>query len=1094
MERTKTYHKGILFWVDDSFIHHPFEKDIDIWVKLFGNESDKIFRLMDLKLKIATTYEKGKEMIDDLVDQEKQGVYVFCILDLYIPRNKQTEAYPSSVHGIKLANLVQDKGFNFVFLSTAVNMLGNKFSEVPFYQKKQGEQKIPETLIQLILKNFRANISWISVGDIMDELKDSSMKALSSQENKFSRNYFPFFSSFRDFVEHWESRPVLSKGFAVISRCPRAHGDPFVIQCLLVSIYSLVQRNPGKVHFRYINPKNQPFPDKIGNIPGKLNIIVLRIQTVNAADKTTAATTAKEFHELFKRVQKPDNIVYFILPNDESSEEYLDKVARDRRIIYEDLPSIRIGDSFTREALIRRSINLVFQNQVIYREDRKYNLGDIYLAHPEILVKPTSWVILSESTEIAEQLSDPFEIVDEFESALEIKLKNAPEDQINKIINGDPLKSSELLDVGMETLKKDFSEEKFEKTFNNHWLPRALRLWLSMSWHFPYGLDHNVGKTSYRFHEEKESQWEEFSLSVLMDLISQYRLNDDFVDLNMVYNFLKHNALEKLLAHRTAEAEGMDISNDDWAGLSAERWPYQKYPIPTALTKRLKNAGRSLWVDTDHFNLAQMFPSTRLHHKYLDNVVDQMGGRLRVLEKQCPYLPGEWAFYIDKFIHLIRKSRIPSAWNDKKNKEIIYHSLMDFQNNVMPISFIAYNIWCGKFDNTKERDKVFKTLATCSGFGTLINKISPLRKDNLFIFLRPTIDIFVDSKLNALQNFSRTLDLNNEYRSAYRLNKLVEELKRKGRLDKIYKEMPRAGKKRLAEILAIDDPGDNPTSNLCTAKLGNLDRPAKIKLFQFMRERKEQDGLSCLFNEFDSLCANNDMWGIFNGFVKEIQEQFSGQLTPSPRDIFQKHIDLISAVNKEIPPLPQVNGKDNVSESRAEAQKCINYGGQFNAMSASPFDTFCASLNAVEKLKMIFKRMNYYDGFHFVDQLRWLRNEGKDVVPDKEAAYIEMIFELFCFGCEALIAQLKFLLELSGEKDKADKIELKYVEPIKLPPGVTKPETAVLKEFYEVIDAAPGSGNPGGGYSVYHLGIPGDQTKKAKAIRKNKENILLNKN
>lgn len=171
-----------------------------------------------------------------------------------------------------------------------------------------------------------------------------------------------------------------------------------------------------------------------------------------------------------------------------------------------------------------------------------------------------------------------------------------------------------------------------------------------MSWQFPYSLDHDVGKNKALIAEEKEAGWENFSLSVLLELIDQYTLNRNFDDLNLVYRFLKHKAIKKLLKN-----EG--ISSDEWSRLSAERWPHQKYPLPIALNKELKKAGRYLWVETDHFSLAEVFPSTRLHHKYLDDVIDQMGKRLLALENQCPYLPEEWAFYITRFIGWIRDGK-----------------------------------------------------------------------------------------------------------------------------------------------------------------------------------------------------------------------------------------------------------------------------------------------------------------------------------------------------------------------------------------------------------------------------------------------------
>jgi hypothetical protein len=107
-----------------------------------------------------------------------------------------------------------------------------------------------------------------------------------------------------------------------------------------------------------------------------------------------------------------------------------------------------------------------------------------------------------------------------------------------------------------------------------------------------------------------------------------------------------------------------------------------------------------------------------------------------------------------------------------------------------------------------------------------------------------------------------------------------------------------------------------------------------------------------------------------------------------------------------------------------------------------------------------------------------LRNKGKENLPAGNiTGLIEYIFELFCFGIEALIAQLKFLLEIAGENDLADRITLKYIEPIKIPANVTIPSKEILKKLYEVKRKEGCDG-----YSLYHLGIPGTDSKEKKAI------------
>jgi hypothetical protein len=150
---------------------------------------------------------------------------------------------------------------------------------------------------------------------------------------------------------------------------------------------------------------------------------------------------------------------------------------------------------------------------------------------------------------------------------------------------------------------------------------------------------------------------------------------------------------------------------------------------------------------------------------------------------------------------------------------------------------------------------------------------------------------------------------------------------------------------------------------------------------------------------------------------------------------------------------------------------------------SSTFDVFELSLNAYEKISMTLQRLNYVDGYHFLNVGTWLRNKLKEAPPPE--SYIEIIefaFELFCFGIEALIAQLKFLLEVSGENQLAEKITLKYVEEIKMPKNLEKPDRDALEKFYKVKKNDGGSG-----YRVYHLGIQGNLAKDQPGIMLNNE-------
>ncbi len=1043
MEEIRSYHKGILLWVDDNFIDRPFKKDIDLWENLFGNQSDKVYRLMNIELKIATNYDSGKLAIEEVAEMETQGCYVICVLDLYLPKNEKSKHILSSDHGIKLAKLAQKKGLNFVFLSTAIN-ISNRLKEfglisVPFYQKMSGDQKMPDTLIHYILRNFRSNIHWINLKETIAELSPESLlqniSFVSSKQNQLCVNYFPFLGSFKDYVERWEYLPALYKGTIVISRSPKSHSDSFIQQCLLVAISDLVLKHPQYITFRYLTTSNAYYKETLlSPSNGKLIINAIRID-INK-------TSPEEFSNLIKEIPAGNNIVFFILPNDETSDEYLNQVFTPRKLVYDDFPHISNGDSTAREALIRKSLKMVFHNQTIIQNGKKQKFGELYLAHPELLVNPLSLVILLESTQVAEQISDPFEILSEIGTSFDNMLIKAGEEKILKLKENKPLNYEELLEIGIDTFKKDKSIN-FENLANTQWVPRTLCLWLLKSWQFPYGLNYQIGKNNPLLFQENLHLWEDFSFTVLHNLIKNYKMQKEYTALNFVFKFLAHKVINKLIVEKSEE-----ISNDEWSDLLKERWPYQDFPIPTSLSKRFKQAGRYFWVETEHFSYSQAFETVRFRHKHLDNVVIQIGERIHHLEKQLEYLPEEWTFYIKNFIDWIRGGKIQARW--LQDKQLVYDYLIDFLDNALPISYLAVSCWGGKLSNEKEYNEVYEELSNCTGYGTVIGKILGQRKKFLFKYIVPDLrKSSFNSQREAFKVFWKSVKNNNKHRQ---LDALIDELRKNNLLYKVYSSLDIEEQKRLIIILGVED---SANAKQFADKLKRLKDENKLELYKFFKDKNE---LQKLYEQEDSFCFNNDMWETMTSYLSE----------------FQKSI---------------VNNKMDESYVNAQALEIMSELNSTlsitnNKMGVSSVDTFLYALSAIEKLKLALERLNFVDGCLFLDELRWLRNEGKDVAPEnKDVSEIEKIFELFCFSAEGFCAQIKFLLELMGKDEMANNIKLKYVESIRISPDLIKPTAKDLSKFIEVIKDETGK------YRIYHLGIPGDETKGKKMIRFQKKNI-----
>jgi hypothetical protein len=1071
MNQINANHKGILLWVDDNFIDKPFEKDVIEWERIFGNESDHIYRLMDLHLRFATTLDTGEKAINELDDLDKQGVYVFCIIDLKLPKNRKTRDFTDSEHGMSLAKLATEKGFTCVFLTTESNRSKEQLAEkrlatIPFYSKEQNEQVIPGPLVQHILSNFRSHISWISIEEIYNALnKEWSLFGDNFKRNKsnLSIKYFPFVNVFRAFVERWEYLPIPEKRAVTIFRSPKNHSDAFIQQCLLVTLNNLVQDRPDYVSFRYTSTAFPQYSDHLKYAPKGLTVNAIRIDTTE--------TNPSDFYELLKQVKtsKLNHITYFVLPNDESSDEYIEKATRFRNINFEDLPTIRLGDFFTRQSIIRSAVNLVFQHVKISTGQReKKRLADIYLAQPEVLMKPLTWVMNHESEQVADKLSDPFEILNEIEkSARKLQGDQMSAKTLQKLINGEPVEISNLLEFGTDILREDRNID-FKKSLQEDWLPKALKMWLSKSWQFPYGMEKEIIQTQNQKNnkgDELEEKWEDFSLDVLIDLVDSYKMENGPDELNAVCRFIKHPVISDLLKGKEKE-----LDDENWAELLTVKWPHYQYPMPVALNKKLKKAGRYLWVETDHFNLTRVFPSTRLRHRHLDDVIILIGQQLQWIESQCKHLPYEWAVYIKKFIQLIVDDQIKSTWKSKEGRKRLYDDLVDFLDNVLPLSFMACSILGGKLSGDKEVvDKFYEDHKGKLTFGTLMEIIRGGRRENPFTHIRPSEKWFFSSRNKAYDFFNSYSLVKTDYCARVIKESLIEELTRENLLQKISKQLDPDKQKKLMEITG--------KKNLHFSKqdLKGLDSRAIKEMLDLLRGTGELE-------EVLNSCEKNDINEMVAGFIKRILDYNRLERNKKGDDSFKKIMDGITQINEDV--------SDMFKEIKEPASGRIFFGkSELSTFFSSPFDVIELSLNAYEKLSMTLQRLSYVDGYHFLNMIGWLRNKQKGAPPPVEPEVIEFVFELFSFGIEALIAQLKFLLELTGESQRAENIRLKYVEKIEMPKHLEPPKPEDLKSFYEV-----GKSPEGDGYSLYHLGVSGTEGKVQKGIMLHNEFVGLDKN
>jgi len=1048
MQLKQSYHKGILLWVDDNFIDRPFKKDQDIWENLFGKQSDKIYRLMDLELQIATDFDSGKKNLDKLAPEIECGTYVFCIFDIYLPRNEKNRNLISSDFGFRLAKYAFDKKIPFVFLSTASNitqrLISHGLTSVPFYQKQSQEQRMPETLIRFILNQFRTHIKWVRLDEIIDDLANESMLINYSPTNKnrLTDIYFPFFDSFRNYAERWELLPPLPKGTVVISRSPLEHCDNFIQQCLLIAICDIVLRYPKHVSLKYLASDDPHLLQHLRNenedqIP------------VNAIRINTSKTLPNQFSELTKTIPANDNITFFILPNDESSDEYLNKIITQRKLIYEDLPFVSKGDNFSCETLLRESMSLVLHTQKFQIDDIETHAGSLYMKSPELLVHPLSWTILLDATLVIETLSDPYEIVDEIEKSFTEFRNKADKNTIAAIINNLPVNPHKLLNIGIETIKKDNSID-YEKILTSRWLPATLIQWLSYSWKFPYGLFGQNDQDSHDLTDNLREKWEDYSLSVLLLLNKQYKATDECPELNLVHRFLNHKFINQIVSGNIENIK--DIQSDD---LLSVKWPYNTYPLPLSLSKKINQAGCNFWINSQYLDISRCFPFARDKMQHLVELTDFYGLYINHIETQVQSLPEEWGFYINQFIDWIKNDKIKNLWQTQRL--MVFQSLLDFFDNVLPIYYLSVNIWNGKFSNEKDKTEVYNDLYHCTGYGTIVNKIGGIRDKNFFIYIQPHYEnFFTKLQIKAFDEFLETNYINLEYRKKIQRTLFIKELLRDNMFIKLYNKLENNKKDIITNIF-----GSTPASNNEWPKLlKNLDENKTDKLFEFLKEQKEFAELKKAVN---TLHFSNDLWGIMYGFIEYIHNTF----------ISVKHADADSNTNFDffLKELSQYN-------RTIQSFELYEFGN-------TPFDVFMFSLNLLEKLKIWLMALNDFDGYNFLNKLRWVRNEGKNKPPENmNVQEIENLLRLLCTGMDAFAAQLKFLLYLMDEKQMADKIPLKYVKEIKLEKHEFIPAKNILSKFITIK-------KNNGKYNIFHLGIPGNETTGKHAICLKGRNYLL---
>ena len=666
----RTYTQGTLLWIDDRFANADMPKAL--WQEVFGEQNDYLFRLMDLRLWVASNYEDALVALDELKKPEMIGSFVQCLVDLKIPRQAGCE--DEMRFGIAIAKEIERRNLPLYFLSAKSDayepLHAANLGTVRYYRKQpeHGLWGLPNELSEAILKEFRNQISWISLEDIFDCCDDESNVKRRFNERREAIRHFPFFGSFRDLVERWEERSQVELEETFVVRATTDHSEEFVQQAVLLILQRLLTQVPGHYQVDYGLASDQEHRDFLDRRRNKGRAI-----TITRIDPQKISL--EEVRDLLQAAMRRPWISIFVIPNDESGDRYSEILSELRLPVVDELPQTRHGDTGARSELIRRTCAVIFQSWALDPDiGGDLLLPAAYLAHPELLINPIHWTVLHEAKNVARELSDPFEIANELLLAIEDIGKTQYQVIRRAAAQDKHVEYRYLLKVANQTITHSELSENMPV-----WVSRALDEWLNTSWHFPYGLSKEFSllegsdeMPTPAGNEHRQEvwrcrhweHWEDSAFRILVGILKKYRTHQP--DLDQLLDSSGHSA-DLARVWRFVDALGgeqflRDDSQVDWEALEHLRWPHHRYPMPGAINRRLKAYGRYLWIQPEGLDLASALPMGRARYRMLADVVEGYHSTLTWLERVGRDLPRGWSSTMRYLALLIRQHRIAEEW------------------------------------------------------------------------------------------------------------------------------------------------------------------------------------------------------------------------------------------------------------------------------------------------------------------------------------------------------------------------------------------------------------------------------------------------
>lgn len=688
-----SYKKGVLVWIDDNFLEHEFLKEnseIDKWQAIFGSFSKKIYRLLDLELKIMTNksdFEAYLESISNSLD-----TYYYFIVDLSLPNTIDSE--PEVINGLDIGVALSQKEHDFCFLSSS-SSAGSEMQEMglgstDYYVKFDDSDLLPESLRHKILFSFRNNISWIDLITLKTFLHPNSnilipkaINNLSKEDIEFAISTFPYFDKFRDFVDRTEYETnIFAKPFFI-----RSHPDnsnQFENQCLLIMFADKIFMNPGTVQVEYDLFENSSFRMKIEN----------SVDNIFWAIRLDKKVKIDEFEEFYKKVKRKQ--VVFIVKDNESAERFLERVNYEHTSL-RDLPYIQKTDLQLRGEVIQRSIQLILNH--FYELDNK--ISSLYLDYPELMCHPKNMMFLQNPKLMTYNLSDSPEILQSLYSGFKSFFNNhTDKDKKQAISEGKPIAPDCMLRISDDILTQDENIR-----INHNSLIYALDDWLKNSWKYPYSTDLS------------EEKWKKFSFDVLLMLIEEFDDIEKTLDqeeleicissIKMISCLLKSNAVKKLLKNKKEE-----ISTSEWEDLAYLRWPHLQYPMPIYLNEILEKSDKHLWIQHKNFNFIGYSQRLIWEHRKLNNMLEFYDKTIALMKQTHHYFPIEMQ---DMFHFILDGIEKKKTFDQSTLEKELFTPLQNFMDEFLVISLLFRSTYGSTNRNKSSEIKKIKDSIRVTG-------------------------------------------------------------------------------------------------------------------------------------------------------------------------------------------------------------------------------------------------------------------------------------------------------------------------------------------------------------------------------------------